>query len=54
MDPFSITVGALGIAKFALSSIGHLRDLVNGLEEANGVIRDVVFNLEAIVFALSP
>lgn len=53
MDPFSIIVGALGIAEFALASISHLRDLVNGLEEANEAIQDVIFDLEAIQRSLS-
>jgi hypothetical protein len=53
MDPFSITVGALGITEFALSSISHLRDLIHGLEEASDVIQDVIFNLEAIQLSLS-
>ncbi|KAJ5298307.1 uncharacterized protein N7443_006427 [Penicillium atrosanguineum] len=53
MDPFSITVGALGITEFALSSISHLRDLVDGLKEANDVIQDVIFNLNAIQLSLS-
>lgn len=53
MDPFSITVGALGITEFALSSISHLRDLVNGLEEATDVIQEVIFDLEAIQRSLS-
>jgi hypothetical protein len=53
MDPFSITVGALGITQFALSSIGNLRDLINGLDEAKDVIQDVASDLEAIQLPLS-
>lgn len=53
MDPFSIIVGALIITEFALASISHLRDLFNGLEEANDMIQDVLFDLEAIQLSLS-
>lgn len=48
MDPFSITVGALGITGFALSSIDHLRDLIGSLADAKEVVQDIASNLEAI------
>jgi len=41
MDPFSITVGAIGITEFALSSISNLRNAIAGLTEAKGVVHDV-------------
>ncbi|THC90893.1 hypothetical protein EYZ11_009648 [Aspergillus tanneri] len=53
MDPFSITVGALGITDFAISSIGHLRDFINSLDEAKDVIQDITSSLEAIQRPLS-
>jgi hypothetical protein len=53
MDPFSITVGALGITDFAISSIGQLHDLINGLAEAKDVVQDVALSLEAIQLPLS-
>ena len=48
MDPFSITVGALGITEFAISSIVRLRDFINGLAEAKEVVQDIASNLEGI------
>ena len=48
MDPFSITVGALGITGFALSSIDHLRDLIGSLADAKEVVQDIASTLEAI------
>ncbi|OQE09546.1 hypothetical protein PENVUL_c006G04981 [Penicillium vulpinum] len=48
MDPFSLTLGALGITEFALSRISNLRRLINSLSEANDVMQDVTSNLEAI------
>jgi len=48
MDPFSITVGALGITEFALSSIGQLHSLINSLTEAKEVVQGIALNLEAI------
>ena len=48
MDPFSITVGALGITQFAMESINGLKNLVNSLEEAKDVLQDVTSGLEAI------
>ncbi|KAL5331178.1 hypothetical protein ACEPPN_000707 [Leptodophora sp. 'Broadleaf-Isolate-01'] len=48
MDPFSITVGALGITGFATSSIVQLRDFINGLAEAKDVVQDIASNLEGI------
>lgn len=48
MDPFSITVGALGITEFAISSIDHLRGLINSLAEAKEVVQDIASTLEAV------
>lgn len=48
MDPFSITVGAIGIADVALSSILRLRDLINGLAEAREVLQDISLDLVGI------
>jgi hypothetical protein len=48
MDPFSITVGALGITEFTLSSIDKLRGLINSLAEAKEVVQDIASSLEAI------
>lgn len=48
MDPFSITVGAIGITGFAVSSIVQLRDFINGLAEAKEVVQDIASNLEAV------
>lgn len=48
MDPFSITVGALGITDFALSSINQLRKTITGLAEAQDVVQDINSDLEAI------
>jgi hypothetical protein len=48
MDPFSITVGALGITEFAISSIDKLRDFINGLAEAKEVVQDIASTLEAV------
>jgi len=48
MDPFSITVGAIGIADVALSSILRLRDLINGLAEAKQVLQDISSDLDGI------
>jgi hypothetical protein len=48
MDPFSITLGALGITEFAISSIVQLRDFINGLAEAEAVVQDIASNLEAV------
>jgi hypothetical protein len=53
MDPFSISVGAIGITEFALSSISKLRGILDGLDEANDVMQDVAFELEAIRNPLS-
>jgi len=47
MDPFSITVGALGITEFAVSSIVQLHDFINDLAQAEDVLQDVALNLEA-------
>ena len=48
MDPFSITVGALGITEFALSSISELRNVINGLAEAKEALQDIASNLDAV------
>jgi hypothetical protein len=48
MDPFTITVGALGITEFAISSIDKLRDFVSSLAEAKEVVQDIASNLEAV------
>jgi len=48
MDPFSITVGALGITELALSSIDKLRNLIDSLAEAKEVVQDITSNLEAV------
>ncbi|KAI0410671.1 hypothetical protein F5X98DRAFT_359139 [Xylaria grammica] len=48
MDPFSITVGALGITEFAVSSIVRLHTFINGLAEAKEVVQDIASNLEGI------
>jgi hypothetical protein len=48
MDPFSISVGALGITEFALSSITHLRDFIASLADAKEVVQDIASTLEAI------
>jgi hypothetical protein len=48
MDPFSITVGALGITQFAISSIVQLRDSIYDLAEAKEVVQDVASNLDAV------
>ena len=48
MDPFSITVGALGITEFALSSIDRLCNFINALAEAKEVVQDIASYLEAV------
>jgi hypothetical protein len=48
MDPFSITVGALGITQFAISSIVQLRHSIYDLAEAKEVVQDVASNLDAV------
>ena len=53
MDPFSITVGTLGITGFALSSIEHLRDLIGSFADAKDVVQDITSNLEAIQHPLT-
>lgn len=53
MDPFSISVGALGITDFAITSIDLLRDTINGLVEAKDVVQDIASSLEAIRRPLS-
>jgi DNA-directed RNA polymerase subunit L len=48
MDPFSITVGALGITELAISSIEKLHNFINSLAEAKEVVQDIAASLEAI------
>jgi hypothetical protein len=48
MDPFSITVGAVGITEFTISRIGQLCEFIDGLVEAKEVMRDIASNLEGI------
>ena len=48
MDPFTITVGALGITEFAISSIGSLCNLINDLAEAKQVVHDIASDLDAV------
>ncbi len=48
MDPFSITVGALGITEFAVSSIVKLHTFINGLAEAKDVVQDIASTLDCI------
>ncbi len=48
MDPFSITVGSLGITHFAISSIVQLHHLIGGLAEAKEVVQDIASNLETL------
>ena len=47
MDPFSITVGALGITNVAISSISH-HDSISSLDEAEDIMQDMTSDLEAI------
>ena len=53
MDPFSITIGALGITEFAISSIEKLRDGIDGLVEAKDIIQDIAASLEDIQLPLA-
>lgn len=53
MDPFSITVGALGITSFALSSIAQLHTLITSVAEAQAVVGDIAANLTNIQRTLS-
>lgn len=53
MDPFSITVGALGITDFAISSIVQLHNFIDSLAEAKDVVQDVNSNLEGIQHPLA-
>lgn len=48
MDPFSISMGALGINEFALSSIKTLHEFINGLAEAKDEVQDIASNLDAV------
>ncbi|KAJ5085225.1 Cytochrome P450 [Penicillium argentinense] len=53
MDPFSITVGVLGITEFATTSISSLCGFIRDLDEAKDVLQDVTSDLEAIQHPLS-
>jgi hypothetical protein len=48
MDPFSITIGVVGITEFTISSIVQLCEFIDGLVEAKEVIQDIASNLEGI------
>jgi len=48
MDPFTITVGALGITESAISSIVQLHNFINDVAQAEEVLQDVALNLEGI------
>jgi hypothetical protein len=48
MDPFSITAGAIGITGFATTSIMQLRNLIDGLSEAQDVVIDLTSTLANI------
>jgi hypothetical protein len=48
MDPFSLTVGAIGITQFAMSSIMQLHQYINDLSEAKEVVQDIASNLDGI------
>ena len=55
MDPFSITVGAIGITDIALRSILELRNLIDNLSEAQDEVADVnssLVNIETPLAAL--
>ena len=53
MDPFSITVGAIGITDVASRSILELRNLIDNLTEAQDVVADVSSSLVNIERPLS-
>jgi len=48
MDPFTITVGALGITEFAMSSIEKLHTFIINLKDAKNVVNDIGVKLEGI------
>ncbi|EED13640.1 conserved hypothetical protein [Talaromyces stipitatus ATCC 10500] len=48
MDPFSITVGAIGITEAAISSIHHLCDLIGSLADAKETVQDIAIMLEGV------
>lgn len=48
MDPFSLTVGALGITQAAISSIVSLSNLIENLAEAKQVVNDIASDLKAV------
>jgi hypothetical protein len=49
MDPLSITVAALGINTFAITSITQLHSIINDAAEVKEVIHDVSAGLAAIL-----
>lgn len=53
MDPFSITVGAIGITDIAMSRIVDLHDLIDHLAGVKEEIGDIFSGLEAIRTPLS-
>ncbi|KAK5125659.1 hypothetical protein LTR85_011933 [Meristemomyces frigidus] len=52
-DPFSITVGAVGITTAAIASTLQLKDLIAGLSDAPTDLQKIHANLEALGPALS-
>lgn len=48
MDPFSITVGALGITDAAISSIVALRNTVDSIAAADKTVQEISADLEAV------
>ena len=52
-DPLSVTASLIGISSFALSSIKELRDFINGLAEADNVVREIRSSLDNIQRPLS-
>ncbi|KAI1743228.1 hypothetical protein F4680DRAFT_445106 [Xylaria scruposa] len=48
MDPFSIVASALGITRFAASSILKLHKFIDGLAEAKEVVQDIASTLDGI------
>lgn len=48
MDPFSLTIGALGITDFALSGIKTLYRLINNLTETGNEVRAIRSSLERL------
>ncbi|KAL5115304.1 hypothetical protein ACEQ8H_006817 [Pleosporales sp. CAS-2024a] len=48
MDPLSFSAGAIGMTAFATASIMQLRDLIEGLSEAQYLVADVATSLANI------